>query len=347
MSTPSTFEASPTETPVAVRTFGAIGTTAVVAVTDPTQADRAEQLVADELRALDETCSRFRPDSELRRIEQESDGRPVAISALLYELLEVACAVAVETAGIVDPTIGSALVELGYDRDFELVSAIETAPDLLPCPAPGWWRIQLDPDERSVTIPAGVHVDLGSVAKAFAADRAASHLAVTLGCGALVNLGGDVAVSGPVPPGGWAVGIADTCTTGLNGVVQTVAITDGGLATSGTTARSWTRGGRTVHHIIDPWTGDAAPVVWSLVTVAGSTCVEANGWSTAAVVWGEDAVGNLVAQGVDARLVRPDGSVVLVGGWPHDDALATAAPAADPAHLLPTGTPDPTLRKAS
>jgi thiamine biosynthesis lipoprotein len=331
-----------TGAPVAVRSLRAIGTTAVVAVTDPARADRALRLLDDELRAVDEACSRFRGDSELRRVEQDGGGRPVAVSALLYELLEVACVVAVQTAGIVDPTIGSALVELGYDRDFELIGADGPGPDPMPRPAPGWWLIALDPEARTVTVPEGVHVDLGSVAKAFAADRAASRLAHALGCGVLVNLGGDVAVAGPAPTGGWAIGIAATCTAPLDGVDQTVSISAGGLATSGTTARSWKRHGRTVHHIIDPWTGDAAPVVWSLVTTTGSTCVEANAWSTAAVVWGEDAVGNLAAQGVDARLVRPDGTVVLVGGWPDD-----AAPDTDPARRLPTGTSDPTLRKAS
>ncbi len=95
---------------------------------------------------------------------------------------------------------------------------------------------------------------------------------------------------------------------------------DGGLATSGTTARTWLRNGRRVHHIVDPWTGDAAPTVWSLVTVAAPSCVEANALSTAAVVWGEDAVGNLDARGVSARLVDADGNVVLCGDWPGGPA---------------------------
>jgi thiamine biosynthesis lipoprotein len=71
-----------------------------------------------------------------------------------------------------------------------------------------------------------------------------------------------------------------------------------------------------VHHIIDPWTGDTAPAVWSLVSATAPTCVEANAWTTAAVVWAEDAVGNLAAFGVPARLVDAAGSVVYVGAWP-------------------------------
>ena len=105
-----------------------------------------------------------------------------------------------------------------------------------------------------------------------------------------------------------------------------VALHAGGLATSGTTARSWVHGGRTVHHIIDPWTGGPAAPVWSLVSTAAATCVEANAWSTAAVVWGDDAVGTLTDLGVPARLVRADGRVVHVGDWPTDDGDAGGSP---------------------
>jgi thiamine biosynthesis lipoprotein len=310
---------------VATRTMPALGTTVTVAVTEADLADRALALLAEDLVALDEACSRFRPDSELSRVEQSGRGRPVEVSALLFEALEVAAAVAQLTAGIVDPTVGSALVALGYDRDFDQLGADVSLPAGSSGPAPGWWRIALDADRRTVAIPDGVHVDLGSTAKAFAADRAARRLAAELRCGVLVNLGGDVAVSGAVPAGGWAVGIAPECTTSVHEVDQVVAITTGGLATSGTTARSWVRDGRRIHHIIDPWTGEPAPAVWSLVSVSAPSCVEANAWSTAAVVWAEDAVGNLAAHGACARLVRADGDVVRVGGWPDDAAPSDAA----------------------
>ena len=166
------------------------------------------------------------------------------------------------------------------------------ATEFTPAPAPGWWQVRLDRDDHTVAIPAGVHVDLGATAKALAADRSAVALPRALGCGVLVNLGGDVAVAGTAPTGGWAVGIAPRCTTPLDSVDQVVAVHAGGLATSGTTARAWVRNGRVVHHIIDPWTGEPARPVWSLVSTTAPSCVEANAWSTAAVVWGDDAVGS-------------------------------------------------------
>ncbi len=309
--------------PIASRSVRAIGTTATVAVTAIERADDALVLLTHDLAALDDACSRFRPDSELIQLERTSEGRPVTVGPLLFDLVEVACAVAVQTAGIVDPTIGSALIELGYDRDFGALTDPLFNPDYRPQPAPGWWQIQLDPDDRTVAIPAHVHVDLGATAKAYAADRAAVRIAERLGCGALVNLGGDVAVAGPVPTEGWPVGIARECTVPINQVDEVVAVFAGGLATSGTTARSWVLNGSVVHHIVDPWTGREALPVWSLVSTAASSCVEANAWSTAAVVWGEDAVGNLGDLGIPARLVDAEGNITRVGGWPEGQRTVT------------------------
>lgn len=311
---------------IATRARRAIGTTAIVAVTAPEHADRAMAMLDSDLSDLDRACSRFRPDSELRRLERDSHGRPVMVSPLLFELLEVACVVAVQTAGVVDPTIGAALVELGYDRDFDRLPVDASPSSGPPAPAPGWWRILLDPSNTTVSVPAGIQVDLGASAKAFAADRSARRIADSLGCGTLVNLGGDVAVAGPAPSWGWSIGIAPECRTPIDRVDQVVSLASGGLATSGTTARAWVRQGRRVHHIIDPWTGDAAAAVWSLVSATASTCVEANAWTTAAVVWGEDAIGNLTALGVPARLVAADGSVVRTQGWPPAGDRATDGP---------------------
>ncbi|HEY4928433.1 MAG TPA: FAD:protein FMN transferase [Acidimicrobiales bacterium] len=303
---------------LAVRSMQAIGTTATVVVDAPDApeaADAALVLLALDLDALDRACSRFRPDSELRRLEQRG-GRPTLVSPLLFAVLEQAYDVAIRTGGIVDPTIGSAMVELGYDRDFALLDEENDLPDLPPTPAPGWWRIGLDRSARTVSVPDGIHVDVGSTGKAFAADQAAARIFGALGCSALVNLGGDVATAGPPPADGWGVGIADHCTTAPVDADEVVALRYGGLATSGTTARTWSHAGRTVHHIVDPWTGEVAPTTWTLVSALGATCVEANGWSTAAVVWGEDAPGNLIGHGVTARLVHADGDVVTVGDWP-------------------------------
>jgi thiamine biosynthesis lipoprotein len=166
-----------------------------------------------------------------------------------------------------------------------------------------------------------VHLDLGATAKAWAADRAASRLAGALGCGVLVGLGGDIAVAGPPPPGGWRIRVQDI--TGRPedppaGPAAVVAIRDGGLATSSTTARRWRRGGDVLHHILDPRTGLPAAVHWRTVSVAAATCVDANTASTAAIIRGPQALDWLSNLGLPARLVDAAGTVRTVGGWPAE-----------------------------
>ncbi|HYT26543.1 MAG TPA: FAD:protein FMN transferase, partial [Actinomycetota bacterium] len=146
--------------------------------------------------------------------------------------------------------------------------------------------------------------------------------------GVLVSLGGDLATAGTPPPGGWAVRVADWHAAGRGAQGQTVRVRGGGLATSSTTVRRWTRGGEQLHHVVDPATGRPAPVVWRTVSVAAATCVDANVAATAAIVRGDRSPAWLDSLGLPARLVRPDGSLVRVGGWPAPDPdLARAATA--------------------
>ncbi len=163
-------------------------------------------------------------------------------------------------------------------------------------------------------------LDLGATAKALASDRAADAAARAAGCGVLVSLGGDVAVRGPAPGDGWPIGVADDHRA--RGPVPTVLVRGGGLATSSTTQRRWRRGGQVVHHILDPRTGLPPEPVWRTVSVAAASCVAANTFSTAAIVWGAEAPDRL--RGVPARLVGEDGDVVTTGGWPPDPIPAEA-----------------------
>ena len=307
--------------------FKALGTSVHLLVTDPRGADRACALLREELDAIDLACSRFRPDSELWRVNNAS-GRTVRISELLAEAVAVALAAAYVTDGDVDPTCGRSLVRLGYDRDFAAARQ-DTGPLLRPAvPAAGWQAVELDRDRRELRIPGEVMLDLGATAKALAADRAAKRIAAALNCGTLVNLGGDIAVVGKPPDQGWPVGIADD--RGFDGAAAgpvgpcpplhdaVVTIRDGGLATSSTKVRAWSRGTARLHHIIEPSTGMPADSCWRTVSVAAATCVDANTASTAAIIRGERAPAWLASQHLPARLVRRGGEVVAVAGWPAD-----------------------------
>jgi FAD:protein FMN transferase len=301
---------------LASRSLSAIGTTATVVVQDPRRADRAERILRAELAAIDEACSRFRPDSELQMVHAQA-GRTVAVSPLLFEALDVACSVAERTHGAVDPTVGNAIATLGYDCDLAQVCDRPPVPPEALGPVAGFMHVQLDRRRRTVRIPRDVRLDLGSSAKALVADRAAARIAGALGSGVLVNIGGDVAVAGLAPPGGWPVGIAVESSTPVDEVDQVVSVHRGGVASSSTSVRTWTAGSRTVHHIIDPRTGDCVAPYWSLVSATGASCVEANALTTASLIWGERALHLLARFDQAVRLVRHDGHTFFVGGWPE------------------------------
>ncbi|MCM4078427.1 FAD:protein FMN transferase [Paractinoplanes hotanensis] len=270
-------------------------------------AGEAAAIVRAELAAVDEACSRFREDSELRAACRA--GRPVVVTPLLAALVGAALTAARETAGDVDPTVGGALCGLGYDRDFAALTGRPVAPAVRVFPTPDWRSVRLR--GRELTVPDGVLLDLGATAKAFAADRAAARVARELGVGVLVALGGDIATAGPAPDGGWRVLVRD----GPEDPSCAVRLPAGAaLATSSTVSRTWGRPGELLHHIVDPRTGRPATRVWRTVSVAATSCLRANTLTTAAIVRGHGAPALLGR--APSRLVTPSLEVLRRGGWP-------------------------------
>jgi thiamine biosynthesis lipoprotein len=300
--------------------FTALGTGAVVLATARGRIAAATMAVRRELAEVDAACSRFRPDSELE-VANRTGGRLVVVGPVLAEAIDVALRAARITEGDVDPTVGPAMQAIGYDRDFgEIESTLEIA--FTAIPVSGWEQVGFDRRWGTLRLPPGVQLDLGATAKALAADRAAKRALAEVGGGVLVSLGGDIATAGEAPEQGWSVKVTDWHGAGLGAPGQTVKIESGGLATSSTTVRRWSRRGRDLHHIVDPATGSPAAVVWRTVSVAASTCVDANIASTAAIIRGERSPAWLAQLGLPARLVRPDGSVTVVGGWPTEQVAA-------------------------
>jgi thiamine biosynthesis lipoprotein len=282
-------------------------TTARIVVREPAVLPDARRIVDSVLAAVDAACSRFRPDSELRRLEL-APGRPTEVSPLLAELIDAALTAAEWTGGDVDPTIGIAMASLGYDRDLSLVDTDGPALPVVVGRAPGWHQIRLYGAE--VTIPAGVRLDLGAVGKAFAADLCATLVHTSCGTDVLVSLGGDIATAGSGPD--WDVLVSD----GPDEPGCTVRLAAGtAMATSSTTRRQWRRGGRLLHHVLDPRTCQPVAPVWRTVSVVAPSCVDANAESTAALVRGLSAPSRLDRP---ARFVAADGSVRVVNGWPED-----------------------------
>src|SRR6185312_8815743 len=324
-------------------TFRVFGTTATLLLSGSAAIPAARELADAELAAVDLACSRFRADSELTRVNS-AGGAATGISPLLATLIGEALRAARLTAGDVDPTCAAALAALGYDRDFDEVKAQagrssrgtatgstgDAGPDRgLDAPAgrvPGWRKVELSTDPPRVTLTGGAQLDLGATAKAWAADRCAEVIAAQLDCAVLVSLGGDIAVAGEAPAGGWRVRVTDDHAAGPDAPGQTVAINAGGLATSSTTVRAWESHGRKLHHIIDPATGKPARSIWRTVSVAAGRALDANIVSTACIVRGASAVGWLTEMNLPARLVREDGTTVTTAGWPVDPVPVTAKP---------------------
>ncbi len=327
---------------VAQATWRALGTSVVLRVSEAGALAAARAMLVAELAATDLACSRFRPDSELEALNA-APGRFVGVSGLLFDAVSVALRAAALTGGAVDPTLGNAIVDAGYSRDWELLEHPHEAarsqesgslsPDTLRGGARAftarrvqpWERIRLRADRSAIRLPDGIRLDLGATAKAFAADRAAAAISSATGVGVLVCLGGDISVAGPVPHGGWLIFVTDDHRASARAHGQTISIGDGGLATSSTTVRRWVHDGRTMHHILDPASGNPAGGPWRTVSVAGASCVDANTASTAAIVLGAAAPQWLAAQGLPARLVSHAGDTHVLAGWPPDDAASERA----------------------
>ena len=297
----------------------ALGTLAVLAVVDDPAIHEATEILTAELESIDSACSRFRPGSELRRVNA-AEGDPVRVGALLFDALTIALRAAVATDGLVDPTVGRTLRLSGYDRTYSLVAARVRPFRATFVRCPDWRSVELDEERRTVRLPKGVELDLGATAKALAADRAAAAISTATGTGTLVSLGGDVAVAGPAPEDGWPIRIADDNAAPLDAPGPIVSISSGGLASSSTSVRRWSTTSGELHHIVDPRTGKPASTHWRTASVTAASCVEANTASTAAIVLGESAPDWLDGLRLPARLVRSDGAVHCVAGWPAEAA---------------------------
>ena len=315
---------------VAVAERAALGTTARVAVWPPENLGAACAATDDVLAALDQQASRFRPDSELSWLN-DAGGGLFRLGDGLAEAVGVALAAARWTGGLTDPTVGAALVSLGYDRDFAAISqggkppgGHDGEPPGAPVAAPGWPLVRLD--GPLLRLPPGIRLDLGATAKGLGSDRAVRAVMSATGHqgGILVSLGGDIAVAGTPPRDGWPVAVAEEPDQAVPS--QLIRLAAGAVATSSVSARRWRRGDAVLHHIVDPRTGRPAAGPWRTVTVAAATCADANAASTAAIVAGGRAQDWLTAAGLPARMTGHDGRVCRLGGWPAGDGRPVSVP---------------------
>jgi thiamine biosynthesis lipoprotein len=236
----------------------------------------------------------------------------VLVAPRTFELIEHAVTMWRRTDGACDPTVAPSVLAAGYDRDFGAVDAdgpALSAPDV--GPAPGCGAIVLDPIVRTVRLPPGVTLDLGGVAKGFAADLVADELTRAGALGVCVNLGGDLRVVGAPPRSeAWVVEVEEADDRPV------LAIAEGGIATTSRRRRTWRRGDREYHHVVDPRTGRPADVPWLAATVVAGRARDAEALAKAAFLAPDVASANAVLgrNGATGLLVDRDGQSVGLDG---------------------------------
>jgi thiamine biosynthesis lipoprotein len=264
------------------------------------EVDSRTELAFDWFHRVESCCSRFDADSELMRLTSGQPGVPMAVSALLFEAVQFALAVAEETAGAFDPTVGYELERRGFNREYRSGRVVRTPLTSDPDDGVTYRDVQLDAVQRTITLRRLLILDLGSVAKGLAIDMAARELSAFRDFA--IDAGGDLYLAGRNENGNaWSVGIRHPRQD--RELIDTIRVSDAAVCTSGDYERRAAGDGG--HHIIDPRSSTPAGGAAS-VTVVAPTAMAADALATAAFVLGpSDGLQLLARQGVDGLIVSP------------------------------------------
>lgn len=242
----------------------------VLYTTDLARAQKAATAAFDRLEELEERFSDYRDESELNRLTREAAGRPQAVSPELFEVLEQAQRFSQLSGGAFDITIGP-LVRLW--REARRAKRLPDAAQLAQATAAvGWRNLELDAQNRTVTLKrADMKLDLGGIAKGYAADQALAAVREHGIRRALIAAGGDIRVSGS-PPGrsGWRIDIENPEPKGKKPLCN-VQLRDAAISTSGDTQQFLEAGSERYSHIVSPVSG------WGLRDAASTTVIARDG----------------------------------------------------------------------
>jgi thiamine biosynthesis lipoprotein len=294
-----------------------MGTT--IGVLAPADRLDAPGIVRARFAEWEQVLSRFRPDSELSLLNARA-GHAVEVSPLLFAVTTAALDAAAATDGVFDPALLRQLEVLGYDRTFEALTGTLPPPAAPPVPGGAWRRVRLDAAACTVRVPADAMLDFGGIAKGMAADAALRALAAAGIARAVVDAGGDAAVT-PTPDGAepWSVAVE------AGDGERAIALRRGAIATSGISRRHWRQGEAERHHLLDPRTGLPADGALRSVSVIAPDCRRAEVAAKVAFILGADTGAAFIeAHGLTAMFVRRDGAQHLVGRWDPPDTEAAA-----------------------
>jgi thiamine biosynthesis lipoprotein len=226
-------------------------------------------------------------------------------------VLTAAIDAARQSGGIVTPTLLDAIQAAGYTQDFAAGPGVAT-PAQVPS-ATAWAQIELDPRLHAVRLPEGMHLDLGGIAKGWAADEAARHLSAY--GPALIDAGGDIAVSGLMADGEpWPVGVTNPLSP--EGSLGLLLLGGGGVATSGRDYRRWQVGDTWRHHIIDPRSGQPARTDSLTATAVAPSAREAEVAAKLLFILGDDGLAWIDARpGYSGLVLREDGTQLASSRW--------------------------------
>lgn len=284
----------------------------------------AGALAAARLQELDRLLSVTAEDSDLGRINR-SQGQPVAVGGDTFALLEAALALGEQTGGALDITIYPVVRAWGFTTDSFQVPSEEELKEVLSKVDAG--AVQLDAEAQTVTLPEGMALDLGSVAKGYAGDQVIDLFREAGVASAIINLGGNVQTLGTRPDGTpWRVAVRDPSGTGLAGVLE---VADQAVVTSGGYERYFEADGERYWHIIDPQTGCPARSGLASATVVAESGLLCDGLSTALFVLGAEKSAELWRSmgGFDYLLIGEDGSVTITSGIADQFQPAESGPA--------------------
>ena len=288
---------------------------------DP-QAETWLQDAAQRFAAIEAELSRFQPDSGLSRLNGAAGAGPQPVSPLLWAVVSAALDAARRSQGLFDPTLLYPLQRAGYDRSFE-----QLAPNLAGGVAArtldwGYQRVQTNPETTTVSLPAGLGLDLGGIGKGWAVDHVAQALAVHGPL--LVDAGGDIRVVGAAQGEPWPIAVQDPFNEPQD--LLTLALTSGAVATSSIGGRLWTRDGQAMHHLLDPRTGQPSASDLHTVTVLAPTATVADVAAKVALILGSQrGRAYLASRGLRGLLSRRDGQQQTVGRLPLSHLMARPA----------------------
>jgi thiamine biosynthesis lipoprotein len=279
---------------------------------------RAAERALGWFREVERVCSRFVPTSEVSGLSSRV-GEPVHVSPMLFAAVHFAMALAAETGGAFDPTLGSTLEAAGFDREHRSGWPVHIAP--VSSVVTTFRDLELDIEAQSITLQQPLLLDLGAVAKGLAIDMAVKQLVDDGYENFTVDAGGDLYLAGCNAAGEpWSVGIRHPRREGE--LIESLRVSNAAVCTSGDYERRVSGTSTTIeHHIVDPRTRSSATRCASVTTLASSAMV-ADALGTAAFVLGPiDGLALLERHGIDAMIITPDLERVATAGMAGADGV--------------------------